>query len=167
MTWFDEIPNGDSGWDRLAAAFPASFEALARTVAAGSDDTDPVLLELARLRIARLLRCESALVQRTGLATAAGLTEEQAAAVGSWPTSPLFGPRERACLALTEQFVMDAQGVSGAEVEAGPERLGAAGCYAFVSAVSVLETFQRACLTMGIEATPTVDELLARFPCPT
>ena len=34
------------------------------------------------------------------------------------------------------------------------EHLGPAGCYAFAEAVSVLETFQRACLTLGIQEVP-------------
>jgi hypothetical protein len=52
---------------------------------------------------------------------------------------------------LTEQFVMDANSVTTAHVADVTEHLGAAGCYAFLEAVSVLETFQRACLTLGIE----------------
>jgi alkylhydroperoxidase family enzyme len=82
--------------------------------------------------------------------------------VAAWPTSPRFTPAERACLALTEQFVMDANGVSEKQVAAVTEHLGGSGCYAFVQAISVLETFQRACLTMGIRSSPGLDEIMQR-----
>ena len=123
-------------------------------VAAAWEETDPVVLELARLRIATLLGARGELARRTASARDAGLTEAKIDALPSWPTSPLFDARERACLALTEQFVMDANGVTDEQVADVTEHLGAEGCYAFVQAVSVLETFQRACLTLGIEEVP-------------
>ena len=82
--------------------------------------------------------------------------------LAAWPTSPRFSARERACLALTEQFVMDANGVTDEQVAAVTEHLGGPGCYAFVQAISVLETFQRACLTLGIRTAPSPDEILRR-----
>jgi alkylhydroperoxidase family enzyme len=106
---------------------------------------------LARLRIAVLLGNVAEQGRRTALAVESGLTEDKVAELASWPTSPQFSACERACLSLTEQFVMDANGVTDEMVEAVTEHLGGAGCYAFVEAVSVLETFQRACLTLGIE----------------
>jgi alkylhydroperoxidase family enzyme len=72
----------------------------------------------------------------------------------AWPNSPTFTARERACLSLAEQFVIDPNGVTDAHVAEVTEHLGAQGCYAFVEAVSVLETFQRACLTLGIQEVP-------------
>ena len=62
-------------------------------------------------------------------------------------------------LSLTEQFVIDVNGVTEPQVAEVTEHLGAKGCYAFVEAVSVLETFQRACVTLGIDDVPGVDEL--------
>ena len=120
-------------------------------MAAAWEETDPVVLELARLRIATLLGANGELARRTAAARDAGLTEAKIDALPSWPSSPLFDARERACVALTEQFVMDANGVTDEQVADVTEHLGAEGCYAFVQAVSVLETFQRACLTLGIE----------------
>ena len=68
---------------------------------------------------------------------------------------------------MTEQFVIDANGVTEAQVADVTEHLGAKGCYAFVEAVSVLETFQRACLTLGIDDAPGVDELVSTSTSPT
>ena len=112
------------------------------------------MLELARLRIATLLGANGDLARRTAVARDAGVTEAKIDALPSWPSSPLFDARERACLALTEQFAMDASGVTDEQVADVTEHLGADGCYAFVQAVSVLETFQRACLTLGFEEVP-------------
>ena len=123
-------------------------------VAAAWEETDPVVLELARLRIATLLGNDGELTRRTPAARDAGLTEDKIAAVPEWPTSSRFDARERACVSLAEQFVMDANGVTDEQVADVTEHLGAEGCYAFVQAVSVLETFQRACLTLGIEEVP-------------
>ena len=154
MTWVAGLPGGDTDWERFATLFPEPFQALAGVVTAVEAETDPVLLELARIRIATLLQYPAEVARRNARARAAGLTEAKVADLPSWPTSPRFNARERACLSLTEQFVMDANGVTDAQVAAVTEHLGAAGCYAFVEAVSVLETFQRACLTLGIQEVP-------------
>jgi alkylhydroperoxidase family enzyme len=99
--------------------------------------------------------------RRTSRARAAGLDEATIADLPQWPTSPRFGARERACLELAEQFVVDANGVTDEHVGAVTELLGPEGCYSFVQALSLLETFQRACLTLGIDSVPDVDELAA------
>jgi len=162
MTWFEGLPEADTDWERLAALCPEVFDALAGAVDAAWQDTDPVLLELARLRIAKLLDNPVETAQRSSRATEAGLTDAKVADLADWPTSPQFTARERACLALAEQFVMDANGVTEADVEAVTEHLGGPGCYAFVSAVSVLETYQRACLTLDIRSAPSIDEITRR-----
>jgi alkylhydroperoxidase family enzyme len=158
---------GGREWDRLAGVHPEAFAALAGLVAAAWAECDPVLLELARLRTATLLRYHAELERRTARARTAGLTEAKVAELAAWPSSPRFSPCERVCLALTEQFVIDANGVTDALVAAVTEHLGPEGCYTFVQAVSVLETFQRACLTLGIETAPDVDELAAMGAAPT
>jgi alkylhydroperoxidase family enzyme len=166
MTWLDGVPEGDNDWERLASLYPETFDALAATFAAAWEGTDPVLLELARLRIAKLLANHMELEQRSSRATEAGLPEEKVSDLAAWPTSPRFTSAERACLALTEQFVMDANGVTDEQVAAVTEHLGGPGCYAFVQGISVLETFQRACLTMGIRSSPGPDEIVRRAARP-
>lgn len=154
MTWLPGLPEADTDWDRLAALSPDAVAAVSAVVAAAWEENDPVLLELARLRTATLLGCSAELARRNPRARAAGLSEAKVADLAAWPTSPRFTARERACLSLTEQFVIDANGVTDTQVADVTEHLGAAGCYAFVEAVSVLETFQRACLTLGIQEVP-------------
>jgi alkylhydroperoxidase family enzyme len=158
----ESLPDGATDWDRLASAYPAAFAALAKFVGAAWQDSDPVLLELARLRIAMLLRYPEELSRLSSRAREAGVDETKVAELPSWPTSPLFSACERACLALTEQFVMDANGVTDALVAEVNEHLGGSGCYAFVEGVSVFETFQRTCLTLGIRSAPGPDEFAVR-----
>jgi alkylhydroperoxidase family enzyme len=141
-------------WDDLTALSPDAADALSGVVAAAWASTDPALLELARLRIATLLGYSADLGRRTPRAIDAGIDEEKVRELASWPSSPLFTARERACLAFTEQFVIDANGVTDELVAEVTAHLGAAGCYAFAEAVSVLETFARACLVLGIDDPP-------------
>ncbi len=68
MVWLEGLPEGDTDWDRLASLHPDAFGALADLVAAAWEDTDPVLLELARLRIATLLGNDAELARRSGRA---------------------------------------------------------------------------------------------------
>jgi len=161
MTGLGAAGGDGTDWDRFASSYPEPFGALSGLVAAAWAEGDPVLLELARLRTATLLRYDAERGRRSARARAAGLTEAKVAELPAWPTSPLFTPRERACLALAEQFVIDAAGVTDSLVVGVTDHLGAEGCYAFVQALSVLETFQRACLTLGIDSAPEVDELVA------
>jgi alkylhydroperoxidase family enzyme len=162
VTWFEGLPPGETDWDSLAALCPEAFDALAGVIAAIWEDSDPVLLELARLRIATLLGSAQESMGHSSRAAAAGLTDAKIASLAAWPTSPLFTSCERACLALAEQFVMDANGVTDELVAGVTEHLGGTGCYAFIEAVSVLETFQRACLTLGVRTSPGIDEIVRR-----
>jgi alkylhydroperoxidase family enzyme len=166
VIWLDGLPAAATDWDRFVALSPAAFEALAGLVRAAYDGTDPVLLELARLRTATLLGHTAELGRRSDRARAAGLSEDRIVELARWPTSPRFDARERACLALAEQFVLDANGVTDEMVAGVTTHLGAEGCYAFTQAVSALETFQRACLALGIETAPDVDDLAAAAPTP-
>jgi alkylhydroperoxidase family enzyme len=159
MTWLADLPAGETDWDRVSALCPEAFGAIARLVGAAWQEVDPILLELCRLRIAFVLRYTAESGRRSIRAETVGLTQDKLAELSLWPTSPRFSELERACLALAEQFVIDANGVTDAQVAAVSHHLGPDGCYAFVHAVSALETYQRACLTLGIDSAPAVDEL--------
>ena len=104
---------------------------------------DPVLLELCRLRIARLLGCGAEEEARTSAASAAGLDEATIADLPAWPSSSRFGPGERACLAVCEQLVIDVAGMSDEVALAAVEHLGPQTFRDFVTALLVLEQRQR------------------------
>ena len=153
-TWLPDLAPGETDWDRVTALFPAAFEAVVNLQRAVWASFDPVVLELARLRTAQLLAFAGGLALRSDAARRAGLEEAKVAALPEWPTSSLFSDGERACLALTEQFVMDANGVTDELVGAVLQHYSAADCHTFVNAVSAFETFQRGCLTLGLAASP-------------
>jgi alkylhydroperoxidase family enzyme len=158
-TWVDGLPAGDTDWDRFASSWPVPFAALAAVIGQAWDATDPVLLELCRLRMATMLGASAELERRTARARAAGLDETKIDELPAWSTSPRFGADERACLAFAEQFVIDANDVTDEQVAEVTRHLDPDGTYAFVQALSVVETWQRACLTLGIETVPDVGRL--------
>lgn len=160
MTWVRDLPAAPTDWDAIAAILPRAATAVADLHRTVWTLADPVLLELSRLRLATLLGFEAGLRLRSDRARAAGLGEEKIAGLASWPTSPLFSARERACLAFTEQFLLDANGVTDDLVAGVLEHLSPAECYGFVNAVSAFETLQRGSLTLGLDPSPEADWLL-------
>jgi alkylhydroperoxidase family enzyme len=104
----------------------------------------PVLLELARLRVAALLRDEAGWVARTPAAVAAGFDEELVEALSAWPTDPRFTSTDRAALAVVEQFVMDSHGVTDSQVAEVREALGDRRTVGFLIALALFDGFSRA-----------------------
>jgi alkylhydroperoxidase family enzyme len=104
---------------------------------------DPVILELVRLRIAQLLDNAAELAVRTPAASAAGLTEDTVAELSQWPTSTRFDARHRACLAYTEQWILDVASLSDDDARAVSDALGPEGLAALSSALLVIEQRQR------------------------
>jgi len=134
-------------FDTVLADHPDVRGALDEAWAAAWASVDPVLLELCRLRIATLLGCEDGLATRTPAAVEAGLDEAMVAALAGWPRDERFGARERACLAFTEQFVIDVAGLDDATAAAVRDELGDDGLADFVNALLVVEQRQRLRLT--------------------
>jgi metal-sulfur cluster biosynthetic enzyme/alkylhydroperoxidase family enzyme len=89
---------------RLAALQPSITRAFVDMRDVAWRATDPVMLELCRLRFAQLLGDDDAFGLRTPTAVDAGLDEDKVAALDDWATSTLFNARERAYLAFAEQF---------------------------------------------------------------
>jgi alkylhydroperoxidase family enzyme len=96
------------------------------------------LLEPCRARVAMLLGCREELE---------GLDDATIAELVRWPTSERFDDRQRACLALTEQFVIDVASTDDDLVGAVRDHLGDVGLHDFVSALLVVEQRQRLRLT--------------------
>jgi alkylhydroperoxidase family enzyme len=143
--------------DRVLAGHPDVAGELAAAEAAAWEANDPVLLDLCRLRIAMLLGCEAELAVRTPLATAAGLDEATVAELASWPTSPRFDDRSRACLAFCEQFVIDVANLDDELAFAVAGELGQEGLANLVSGILVVEQRQRLRLAwdrLGLEGPP-------------
>ena len=92
---------------------------------------DPALLHLCRLRVAMLLGCTAELDD-----------PELVAALPDWPTADRFDARDRAVLALTEQFVIDVANIDDALLAQARAHLGD-GLADFLNALLVTEQRQR------------------------
>ncbi len=96
--------------------------------------TDNQLLDLCRTRMATLLGLEP---------DAPIFDPELIAELTDWPTSSRFSTSQRACLAFTEQFVIDVASISDEQVEAVAVELGDDGLVDFVNSLLVVEQRQR------------------------
>jgi alkylhydroperoxidase family enzyme len=127
---------------RVLAGHAAVAEGLAEVHEAAWAAIDPDLLELCRLRIAMLLGDDAELA-------AHNLDDAVVRALPAWPSSPLFSPAQRACLAFTEQFVIDVAAMDDALVDGVTAELGGDGLSSFVNALLVIEQRQRLHLIWG------------------
>src|SRR5207253_6239337 len=117
-----------------------------------SGPVSPITLELCRLRMATLLRCEPALAERSPAAAAAGLTEDHIIRLPSWPTHPAFSDEERACLEFTERFVIDHHSITDAETASVVSALGAPGMVTLATALGVWECQHRLDKALGVSS---------------
>lgn len=99
---------------------------------------DRETLDLCRLRVAQLLRCDAVL-----RATARDLER-----LSRWPTE--FDARTRACLAFAEAFVMDPRSITDDDAAAVVAHLGAAGLVAFTEALAIFDGLTRARLMLDV-----------------
>ncbi len=97
---------------------------------------DADLLDLCRVHIAALLGHDAGL-------EAPCLDAELLAELPGWFTSPRFSAAQRACLAFTEQFTIDAASIDDDLVAAVAAELGPDGLVNFVNALLVVEQRQR------------------------
>jgi alkylhydroperoxidase family enzyme len=136
MGWVSSANDRDSTLgvlQDLAAPFSALYQSLW---------TQPHLpaevLELCRLRLAQLHRCDVEL-QRCEFELPAGKVEHLA----RWDTDKGFSDAERACLAFTEVYAMDAQALTDEHAQAVKSHFGDAGMVLLVEALGILDGMTR------------------------
>ncbi len=132
---------GREPWRRLTPEASQAFEGMTN---AAWGSRDAVRLELARHRVAMLLRTPEGSGRRSP--GAPEIDAERIAALALWPTSPLFDDIDRAALAITERFVIDVGGTTDAERLTLLEQLGH-GALAFVQSLYALDMAERVELT--------------------
>jgi alkylhydroperoxidase family enzyme len=132
MDWIT-LTTGEDPRPRLAPEPLLALTALSDCVWGAAN---PELLELARNRIAMLLRDPESGDRRP--MGAPRLPADKLVALAEWPTSPLFTETERVVLDFTERFVIDVAGIGDADRGAlsgqlPPDELGGfvIGLYAF------------------------------------
>lgn len=116
------------------------------------DHGDPVLLELCRLRMARLLGATAAEAERSPQAVAAGLTDDLVERLPNWPSDAAFTDAHRAALAFTEQFVIDHHGITDDHVAALDAALGHEGVVVLTTAIGVWDNQHRLDNALGVVA---------------
>jgi alkylhydroperoxidase family enzyme len=136
----------DAGLEPVVYEHLTSLEAAIWTVGG----FDPVLLELVRLRIAQLVQAPAELARRTPAAVAAGLDEAKVAELPSWPTSPRFDQRDRAVLAWTEQWVIDAGGMTDDDAARLTAALTESECATLSTALALFEALTRTRVALGL-----------------
>jgi alkylhydroperoxidase family enzyme len=166
MTWLRGPADGASPLERVLALRPDLYDRYRAFVSTFWTEQllEPVLLELARLRAAQLLGCESEQMIRYDVARSAGLTEELVAALPRWPTSPMFTDAQRAVLAFTEQFVLDPHGVEHAQRDAVIDHCALPGLVALCEALAVFDGLARLRNALALEAPPTTTVVEAPTP---
>ena len=130
--------------DPRATEAPEVFAALSVAAESVRRACDPALLELARCRVATLLNNEAELAARPW----GSVSDLQLAELGTWPSSSAFDDREKAALALTEQFVIDVTGVLAGPLAASAGALGAE-IGPFVQGLYLLDVGQRVDVVLG------------------
>ena len=125
--------------DPREADAPEVLAALAVACESVRATCDNTLLELARRRVAVLQNNELELTAKPW----GPISELQVVELSSWPTSDAFDERQKAALALTEQFVIDVTGVLAGPLAASAGALGAE-VGPFVQALYLLDVGQRA-----------------------
>jgi alkylhydroperoxidase family enzyme len=167
MTWLPAEADGTTPLDRVFGLRPDLYEPFRSFYAAfwTHQLLDPVVLELCRLRVARLLGCDSEQRTRYQPAIDAGLTEDQVAVLAQWPTSPQFSAAQRAALAFAEQFVIDVEGIGAELRDAVIDHFDVAGLVALCEALALFDGFCRFRIILGVDADP--DPTIVVVPGPT
>jgi alkylhydroperoxidase family enzyme len=109
----------------------------------------PETLELCRLRLAQLHRCDVEL-QRHECA----LTCDKREQLANWNTDSRFADAERACLAFTEVYAMDTQAITDELAEAVKLHFGDSGLVFLVEALGILDGMTRLSLLWQLPALP-------------
>ena len=122
--------------DRALVRQPEILAALTAVHEAAWASVDTTLLALCEARVATLLGYELAQAPPR-------LPAELLAALPGWPTAPQLSAAQRACLAFTEQFIIDVASIDDDTVAAVFDALGPDGLVSFTNALLVIEQRQR------------------------
>jgi hypothetical protein len=142
-SWIHGSRTAGVGWEGVAELAPEVFETF--------DELERELALLVPADVVSLARARMAMLLG---APAPPLSADRAVAakveqLTKWPQSPLFTPRDRACLTVAEQFLIDVTGISQAHIDSLLEHFTIAETYAFVNALWFMEAMQRLGLVVG------------------
>jgi alkylhydroperoxidase family enzyme len=115
------------------------------------DLVDPLLLEVARLRIAKLNDCQSEVALRYRPAIDAGMTERLAGAALDGDARAILEPLPLACLRLAEKFALDVHAVDDEDIAAIRDAIGEPALVALIEAMALFDGFTRFRAILGVE----------------
>lgn len=151
MNWLAEQAPGATPLERTVGLRPELAPLLDEFYSAvWAATTDPVTLELCRLRIAQVHRDPSQLALRHEPAVAAGLTEAHVAALADFFTSPMFTEHQRRCIAYAEQYVVDVHGITDADADGVKLGMSDDQFVAFTVALGLFDGLGRMRLALGV-----------------
>jgi AhpD family alkylhydroperoxidase len=91
---------------RMAAQKVSAKQYRAMIALETSVELEPMLRHLVKIRASQINGCAYCIWMHTGEARSDGEDEQRIYALSAWHESPLFTPRERAALALTESITL-------------------------------------------------------------
>jgi|EndMetStandDraft_8_1072994.scaffolds.fasta_scaffold476557_1 alkylhydroperoxidase family enzyme len=145
MTWLAKQAEGATPLDTVYGLLPEAYarhQALVEHIWRPGL-VDPVVLELCRLRVAQLVRCDRELAARTPAAITAGLTESKIAQLTQWPTSADYSDAERAALCFAEMYVIDPGSVTDAMTAAVNEHFKPSEVAVLTTGIAVFDAIAR------------------------
>ena len=131
----------------LAAPFAALYQSLWQ-----QPHLPAAVLELCRLRLAQLHRCEVELRRRE-----CELAMGKRDCLAQWENDEQFTAAERACLGFTEVYAMDAQALTDADAEAVKSYFGDAGLVLLIEALGIFDGMTRLSLLWQLSDAPVSD----------
>lgn len=151
MTWLLERAPGETPLQEVLGLRPELASLLDDYLAQAWADHDPVVLELCRLRIAKLHGDAAQQRLRHDSAMAAGLTEDKVAALADYHRSPHYSEHERACLNYAEQYVIDVHSITDDDAATVKQGMTDAEFVSFTVALGLFDGIGRLRLALGVD----------------
>ncbi len=153
MSWVDAAPQSRSPLEAYFGHRPELLEQFRGFYGALWDEhmLDPALLEMIRLVIARIHKCDAELAIRHD---SSGLSDAKRAALADWRASDLFDASEQACLAYVERMPFEHTAISDDEADAVRAALGEPGYVALSVAASLFDALCRVRLVLDLDQDP-------------
>jgi alkylhydroperoxidase family enzyme len=151
VTWLAAAAPGATPLQQVTALRPELDDLLQTYLAEAWASSDPLTLELCRLRIAALHGDAAQARLRHASAVDAGLTEAIVDALPDHHRSEVFTEHQRRCIAYAEQYVIDVHGITDADAEGVKTGMSDAEFVAFTVALGLFDGIGRLRLALGVD----------------
>lgn len=163
MSRIAAVVDAPTDLERVWGRRPEYFAIFVADYLASLSRVDPVLVEIARIRLAQLVESQFDQSIRYQPALDAGLTEEKIAALHDYPTSPLFNDRERAVVEFTEQFAMQSSSITDDDCDRLQQHLTPTEFIYLTKALGTADQFLRANSAFRVEPAEAAPPTMPSF----